>query len=191
MIPGRKLNRERLKYLQRRVSRAVRGSRNRRKKVASLSKEWQRVREREKGYRHELSAALVAKSNHLVAEDLRVQNMMKSASGTAEQPGKGVAAKSGLNRAIAEQGWAQLVEMLTYKAEKAGGKLVLVNPAHTSQACSGCGGLPSEKLTLGVRQYRCGHCGYEDDRDVNAARNVLAKAGGKRATGLPATRLAA
>ena len=60
-----------------------------------------------------------------------------------------------------------------YKAESAGGWVRKVDPRNTSQACSGCGAMPNERLTLGDRTYVCPHCGLVLDRDVNAAQNVL------------------
>ncbi|HNA61620.1 MAG TPA: transposase, partial [Rhabdochlamydiaceae bacterium] len=61
---------------------------------------------------------------------------------------------------------------LTYKAEEAGRKLRLVNPAHTSQTCSCCGHIEIKRLS--ERQHHCGKCGYRATRDYNAARNILA-----------------
>ena len=65
------------------------------------------------------------------------------------------------------------MELLTYKAESAGGKVMKVDPQNTSQTCSSCGSKPKEKLTLAIRHYRCEYCGYEADRDMNAALNIL------------------
>ncbi len=62
-----------------------------------------------------------------------------------------------------------------YKAASAGGQLVRVDPKYTTQRCSNCGGLPITKLTRKDRWYHCTHCGYRDDRDVNALKNVLLK----------------
>lgn len=78
-----------------------------------------------------------------------------------------------LARSILEQQWGRFVEMLTYKAESAGGWVVAVDPRGTSQRCSECGAEPDEKIGLEVRLYRCGACGLVMDRDVNAAKNVL------------------
>ena len=109
---GRKIDRRRLKRLQRKVSRAKRGSCSRRKKVKSLSKEWQRVREQERGATHELSSEIVKRHDFIAVEDLAITNMTRSAKGTLEEPGKGVKAKSGLNRSISEQGWGRLYGMI-------------------------------------------------------------------------------
>ena len=76
--------------------------------------------------------------------------------------------------------------LLEYKTAKAGGTLVKVNPAYTSQTCSNCGTILSKKLPLSKRKFKCKSCGYKKDRDVNAAKNIkylgasLLDSGGKR-----------
>ena len=78
-----------------------------------------------------------------------------------------------LARSILEQTWGAFVQLLSYKAEEAGGWVRKVPRHNTSQRCSACGAMPDEKLTLAVRAYRCARCGAVEDRDVNAARNIL------------------
>jgi putative transposase len=65
--------------------------------------------------------------------------MSRSAKGTVEQPGKNVRAKAGLNKAIVDQGWGELIRQLSYKQQWRGGIVVLVPPQYTSQKCSKCG----------------------------------------------------
>ena len=65
--------------------------------------------------------------------------MSKSAAGTVDEPGRNVAAKSGLNRAILDQGWYEMRRQLEYKQRWRGGEVQTVNPAYTSQKCSCCG----------------------------------------------------
>ena len=77
-----------------------------------------------------------------------------------------------LARSILEQKWGTFIRMLEYKAERAGGRVVKVNPANTSKTCSGCGSVKSV-LLLSERVYSCSDCGIEVDRDVNAACNIL------------------
>lgn len=168
-FPGVKIDHSELKRRQRKVSRAEPGSRNRRKKVRMLGKEWQRVREREQGALHELTTRIVREHGAwLAVEDLETRNMMRNPR---------------LARRIAEQQWNRLVRMLSYKAESAGGQLVKVNPRHTSQDCSACGHRPRERIDLSVRVYRCKQCGHEQDRDVNAANNILQRALGLNPAG--------
>ena len=171
-ISGRTLNRRRLKCLQRKVSRAKRGSRSRRKKVAMLSREWQRVREQERGATHELSRKIVDRHDFIAIEKLAIPNMTRSAKGTPEEPGKGVKAKSGLNRSIMEQGWGRLYSMMAYKAEWAGKRFVEVDPKHTSQTCSTCGTIDGSSRQS-QSEFQCTGCGYAANADVNAASNIL------------------
>jgi putative transposase len=93
-----------------------------------------------------------------VFEALNVANMVKNHS---------------LAKSISDAAWSQLVRYATYKAEWAGRSLVLVDPKYTSQECSGC----SERVPkdLSVRVHDCPHCGLVLDRDLNAARNILAR----------------
>ena len=158
------LDRTELKRRQRVLSKAVKGSNNRRKKRLALAREWQRVRERERGKLHEETAELVRQSNTFYVENLNVQNMVKN---------------HRLARCILEANWGTFLDMLTYKAESAGGKVERVDPKDTSQRCSCCGSKPLRKLTLSIRRYRCGFCGFEADRDVNAALNILQRGLGK------------
>ena len=152
------LDRGELNRKQRILSKAVKGSNNRKKKRLALAKEWERVRERERGKLHEETAALVKQSNTFYVENLNVLNMVKN---------------HRLARSILEANWGTFIQQLTYKAESAGGKVERVDPKDTSQRCSCCGSKPDQKLTLSVRIYQCEFCGFEADRDVNAALNIL------------------
>ncbi len=78
-----------------------------------------------------------------------------------------------LAKSIVDAGWNQLIQFTIYKAEYAGKKVVQVDPYHTSQACSECGHIVKKELK--DRVHSCS-CGYTEDRDVNAARNILKKA---------------
>ena len=77
-----------------------------------------------------------------------------------------------LARAIANQSWRELRLMLEYKCEWYGKRLVVVNPHKTSQICSDCG-YDDGKHALDVREWACPNCGTKQDRDVNAAKNIL------------------
>ena len=109
----------------------------------------------------------------IVTEDLKVSNMSKSAAGTINQPGRNVRAKSGLNRAILDQGWFELRRQLEYKQVWRGGQVLAINPAYTSQQCSCCGYTAKANRETQSR-FVCHECGYEVNADVNGARNILA-----------------
>ena len=173
--------------LQRRaLSRCNRGSSRRQKVKETLLRSLQATANKRKTFLHQASAAIAKDYSLIVVEDLPLKNMTASAKGTVDAPGKSIRQKAGLNRELLDVAPGMFVSMLTYKAARAGGELIKVNPRGTSQRCSGCG--ETIPKTLAVRIHRCG-CGLVLDRDVNAARNILllAKAvvgleGGKPAT---------
>jgi putative transposase len=145
---------------------------------------------------HKLSTDL-AKSHGLVAiERLDVAAMTRSASGTLAEPGRYVAAKRGLNRAILASGWGELRRQLAYKCERSGSALIEVRAAYSSRECARCGTVAAGSRN--GRRFRCVSCGHDDDADVNAARVILARAlrahedGGRavrRSAGSPRRRL--
>lgn len=124
---------------QRVLARRQKGSRNRakqRRRLANLRRLERRARQ---DFLHKTSTAIARCYGTVVMEDLTVRNMVASAKGTADAPGRSVKAKSGLNRAILDQGWYQFKRLLSYKLAERGGQLVLVNPRFTSQRCTECG----------------------------------------------------
>lgn len=75
-------------------------------------------------------------------------------------------------KSITDASWNQFRQCLTYKAEEAGRKLGLVNPAYTTQTCNQCKHREVKKLS--EREHSCSQCGYKVMRDLNAALNILA-----------------
>ena len=154
------------------LSRARRGSKRRlrlKQRFATLKRHEANARSTAL---HQQSAALVRRFATIIVEDLGISRMMRSARGTAEEPGTKVAQKSGLNRSIADAGWGRFITYLVYKAERAGGRVIRVNPNNTSNICSRCSRLTPS--TIGDA-YRCSHCGLVIDRDRNAALNILSR----------------
>src|SRR5690606_18884291 len=93
--------------------------------------------------------------------------------GTAEEPGRNVAAKSGLNREMLARGHGDFRRMLAYKCERAGIPLIAVEPSFTSQRCSACGHTaPENRKSQAV--FECVACGHQANADHNAAQNILA-----------------
>jgi putative transposase len=122
-------------------------------------------------FAHQVSAALVATGvAALVVEDLRVKDMTRSARGTIDEPGVNVRQKSGLNRSILDQGWTQILTLLTYKADQAGARVIRVRAHGTSRTCHRCG-----STAQGQREsqavFRCAGpaCGWTGNADTNAA----------------------
>ena len=101
--------------------------------------------------------------------------MTGSAKGTSANPGRNVRAKSGLNRSILRQGWAEILTMLAYKARKAGIRFISVWPAHSSRTCSICGTVDPKSRTT-QDHFACTACDHQENADINASR-VIAQRG--------------
>lgn len=160
-----------LKRAQQRMSRCRKNSRRWKQRRAVLSNLQDRERIRNRNECHRITTDLVRRYGLIAIEDLNIGNMIASAKGTVEEPGKSVRQKSGLNRSINEQTWGIIKQQLIYKAAWAGRELVVVDPKHTSQICSGCG-VVDRKARIGKR-YECSACELLMDADVNAAINIL------------------
>jgi putative transposase len=105
-------------------------------------------------------------------EDLQIRNMSKSAKGSVEEPGKQVRAKSGLNKAILDQGWFEFRRQLDYKLRWNGGLLIAVPPQNTSRTCPCCGYVSAVNRQTQAR-FVCEQCGFEQNADLVGAINVL------------------
>ncbi len=141
---------------QRKLARQKKGSKARRKAKKIVRCVHERIANRRHNFVHQATRKLVTTFDFIAVEKLKVQNMQ----------GNHCLAKS-----IADASWSMFRQVLTYKAENAGRKIVEVNPAYTSQDCSGCG--HRAKKTLKERWHFCPICGLSLDRDVNAAVNIL------------------
>src|SRR5699024_8877946 len=126
-------------------------------------------------FAHQVSHRLVADYDLIALEDLDVRSMTRSARGTLTQPGKNVAQKAGLNRAILASGWSDLLAETEDKANRAGKHTVLVPAPYTSQRCAQCGHTARENRESQA-VFACTECGHTDNADTNAARNILASA---------------
>ncbi|WDL96450.1 RNA-guided endonuclease InsQ/TnpB family protein [Alicyclobacillus sp. ALC3] len=144
---------------QRSVSRKKKGSVRRRKNIRELARLHEHIANQRRDYAHKVSRKLVNGYGLLAFENLNVQGMVRN---------------HHLAKSIVDASWNQLVQYTTYKAEEAGRRVVLVDPKNTSQQCSNCGKIVPKKLS--ERIHRCEHCGYVQDRDVNAAQNILKRA---------------
>lgn len=163
---------ERLAKAQRRLARKTKFSANWIKQKAKISRLHVHAANARKDFLHKRSTE-IAKSHGVVKiEHLRVQNMSASAKGTAENPGTNVKAKSGLNRAILDQGWGMFATMLAYKLAERGGELAKVEAAYTSKTCAECGVVDANSR-VDQATFVCTGCGHTDNADVNAARNIL------------------
>jgi putative transposase len=151
-------DRARLARAQRELSRKQKGSANRAKARLTVARVHARTTDRRRDHLHKLTTQLVRDNQTLVIEDLTVRNMVKNHT---------------LARAISDAAWRQFRQLLEYKAEWYGRNLVVIDRWFpSSKLCSACGAL-AEKMPLDVRSWTC-RCGTTHDRDVNAARNILA-----------------
>ena len=162
--------------LQKRIKHKVKGSNNIKKAYLKLTLLHKRKADIRNNFLHQVSTLLVKNHDVIVIEDLKVRNMSKSAKGTIANPGTKVKAKSGLNRSILNEAWHKFFTCLEYKLKLKGGILIKVNPEHTSQSCPQCGHISKDNRKE-QEIFRCVKCGYEAHADVNAAQNILKRAG--------------
>ncbi|WSQ11210.1 transposase [Streptomyces sp. NBC_01231] len=151
-------DRARLALAQRRLAKKTKGSKNQAKARRKAAKVHARIADRRRDGLHKLTTRLVRENQTLVIEDLTVRNMVKNRS---------------LARAISDAAWSQFRSMLEYKAAWYGREVIVVDRFFpSSKLCSTCGTL-QDRMPLHVRTWTC-DCGTTHDRDVNAAKNLLA-----------------
>ncbi|MEU0564544.1 transposase [Nonomuraea sp. NPDC005983] len=144
---------------QRRMARKQRGSNNRNKARAKVARAHTKVRDARADFLHKTSARLVREHDLIVIEDLAVKNMVRNRS---------------LARVISDCGWGEFRRQLQYKTARQGRHLIVIDRWYpSSKTCSACGHLLAE-LSLNTRTWHCPSCGTRHDRDINAAKNILA-----------------
>jgi putative transposase len=144
---------------QRRMARKRKGSANRAKAATKVARAHRKVRAARADFLHRTSTRLVREHDLIVLEDLNIRGMVRNRH---------------LARAISDSGWGTFRAMLAYKAARAGRRLVVLDRWYpSSKMCSACGYL-LVNLALGTRMWVCPGCGARHDRDLNAARNILA-----------------
>lgn len=146
---------------QRKLAKQTRGSKARRKARKVVSRIHERIRNRRHNFVHQIARRLVNRYGVIAIEKLNVKGMVKRNY-----------KNHCLAKSIADASWSMFRSVLTGKAERANRLVVAVNPAYTSQTCSGCGNIARKSLSQ--RQHDCPHCGLSLDRDTNAAINILA-----------------
>lgn len=150
--------RKKLARLQKLHSRKQKSSRNRERARKKAAKLHQRIKNIRQDFLHKLSTKIIRENQTIALEDLAVSNMVKNRH---------------LSRAISEQGWRDFRTMIEYKCEWYGRQLLIVDRFYpSSKTCSCCGAKAS--FGLKIRQWTCDRCGTNHDRDVNAAKNILA-----------------
>ena len=174
----------RLRRYQRAMSRKVKFSNNWRKAKAKVQRIHARIGNARRDYLHKATTTISQNHAMVCIEDLQVRNMSRSAAGSAEAPGKNVRAKSGLNKSILDQGWAEFRRQLDYKLQWAGGLLIAVPPQNTSRTCPACGHVSADNRQRQAR-FACMDCSFEENADVVGAINILARGHRAAACGEP------
>ncbi|MGH8783520.1 MAG: RNA-guided endonuclease InsQ/TnpB family protein, partial [Cupriavidus necator] len=154
------------------MSHKLKFSNNWKKAKARIQRIHSRIGNARRDYLHKCSTTISQNNAMVCIEDLQVRNMSKSAKGSAEQPGKQVRAKSGLNKSILDQGWFEFRRQLDYKLAWNGGWLIAVPPQNTSRTCPCCGHVSKDNRQTQAR-FECVGCGFEENADVVGAINVL------------------
>lgn len=167
-----KRHEDRLRRAQQAMSRKTKLSNNWKKAKARVQKIHARIGNVRRDYLHKATTTISQNHAMVCIEDLQVRNMSKSAAGTTEQPGKHVRAKSGLNKAILDQGWFEFRRQLDYKLAWAGGHLIVVPPQNTSRTCPACGHVSADNRQTQAR-FLCVECGFEENADLVGAINIL------------------
>ncbi|MFJ1212749.1 RNA-guided endonuclease InsQ/TnpB family protein [Burkholderia pyrrocinia] len=161
-----------LRRAQQAMSRKVKFSRNWMKAKARVQRIHSRIGNARRDYLHKATTTISQNHAMVCIEDLKVRNMSRSAAGTTEKPGRQVRAKSGLNKAILDQGWFEFRRQLDYKLAWNGGWLIVVPPQNTSRTCPCCGHVSANNRPTQSR-FECVECGFEENADVVGAINVL------------------
>jgi putative transposase len=149
----------RLAHAQRNLARKRKGSRNREKARLKVAREHARIADQRRDGLHKLTTRLIRENQTVCVESLAVKNLVRS---------------HALAKAISDVGWGELVRQLEYKAAWYGRTLVKIDRWYpSSKRCHACGHL-LDSLDLATRQWTCPKCGVRHDRDINAAKNILA-----------------
>ncbi len=177
LSPGRQ---RRFVHLCRKLARQEKGSKSRERTKLAIARLHARMADGRKCWQDRVSRELVDGHDLIALEDLNLQGMTRApAPKVDEETGRylpnNARAKARLNAAMLNVGAGDLRRRIEYKAAWAGRQVVPVNPAYTSQECSACGHVDSENRKT-QDKFSCVVCGHSDHADVNAARNILARA---------------
>ena len=152
-------NEAKLAKLQRRLAKKQKGSKNRAKARLKVARLHAKIADSRRDFLHKLSTRLINENQVIAVESLSVSNMQKNRC---------------LSKSISDAGWSEFVRQLEYKALWYGRELIGIDRWYpSSKRCSDCGYTMS-KMPISVREWVCPECGSIHDRDINAARNVLA-----------------
>ena len=146
---------------QRRLSRKQKGSNNRNKQRIRVAKAYEKITNQRDDFLQKISTMLISENQVICIEDLKIKNMMRNHK---------------LARCIGSVSWGKFFNMLEYKADWYGNKIIKVPTMYpSSQTCSCCGYKNPLVKNLAVRKWECPNCRTKHDRDTNASINILNK----------------
>lgn len=148
---------KRLKKLQRRFSKAQKGSKRRERLRIKIAKQYRRISNRRSDFLHKLTTDLTSRFDTICLENLNVRGMMQN---------------HHLANVISSVAWSEFVRQLTYKAEWSGKNVIFIGRFEPSSKTCSCCGYIKKDLTLKNRNWVCPQCGTTHDRDINAAINI-------------------
>ncbi|EQD43550.1 IS605 family transposase OrfB, partial [mine drainage metagenome] len=155
----RKKVEKRIAIWQRRVAKRHKGSKRRQIAKEKMNKQYTISNNWTSDYLHKVTNKLITSGyTSFTVEKLQIQNMVKN---------------HRLAKSISYASWNKFFQLLSYKAENAGMKVTEVDPKNTSKTCNNCGNIQS--MPLSKRIYICEGCGLQENRDINASINILAK----------------
>ena len=150
-----------LAKLQRQLAHKKKGSNNYHKKKKQIALCHEKITNTRKDYLHKISHEIISENQVIVSENLQIKNMIKN---------------HHLAKAISDASWYELTRQLEYKAKWNGRKYIKIDTFYaSSQLCSACGYQNSDIKDLSVRSWICPECATKHDRDINAAKNILAE----------------
>ena len=147
--------------LQRQLAHKEKRSQNYYKIKKKIALCHEKITNTRKDYLHKISHEIISENQVIVSENLQIKNMVKN---------------HHLAKAISDVSWYELTRQLEYKAKWNGRKYIKIDTFYaSSQICSVCGYQNTETKDLSVRKWECPVCGVKHDRDINAAKNILAE----------------
>jgi len=152
---------KKLAKLQRKLAHKQKRSRNYYKKKKQIAKCYEKITNTRKDYLHKISHEIISENQVIVSENLQIKNMVKN---------------HHLAKSITDVSWYELTRQLEYKAAWNGRKYIRIDTFYaSSQICSSCGYRNTDIKDLSVREWICPKCKAKHDRDINAAKNILAE----------------